>query len=270
MAGGRGRGRGQFTFNIEAIGFSRGEVLPDTGCQPLPLFPPTEFKPVPLNTGEDVNYILALKQELRGASKKLPYYIESAIAKKDWRRLPRELKPRVKKLKKPKILHGMDDILDPAEADLMVLLAVQAIGGSSADRGSRRRPLCRAPPLTLRTSHPSGQGGMQSRRLVKAQDVQVSLVFQTNDGQIVRQETLPQQDDGAAPVPCPCGLGTTWRRKIPTPGGCQGHRSSELLRLRIIPGSSRDLCGISQATAHKCIIKVTDALFVRAVNCITI
>ncbi|XP_072372362.1 DNA-directed RNA polymerase III subunit RPC7 isoform X5 [Scyliorhinus torazame] len=102
MAGGRGRGRGQFTFNIEAIGFSRGEVLPDTGCQPLPLFPPTEFKPVPLNTGEDVNYILALKQELRGASKKLPYYIESAIAKKDWRRLPRELKPRVKKLKKPK------------------------------------------------------------------------------------------------------------------------------------------------------------------------
>ncbi|XP_038661218.1 DNA-directed RNA polymerase III subunit RPC7 isoform X2 [Scyliorhinus canicula] len=102
MAGGRGRGRGQFNFNIEAIGFSRGEVLPETGCQPLPLFPPTEFKPVPLNTGEDVNYILALKQELRGASKKLPYYIESVIVKKDWRRLPRELKPRVKKLKKPK------------------------------------------------------------------------------------------------------------------------------------------------------------------------
>ncbi|XP_078071545.1 DNA-directed RNA polymerase III subunit RPC7 [Mustelus asterias] len=122
MSGGRGRGRGQFTFNIEAIGFSRGEVLPETRCQPLPLFPPTEFKPVPLNTGEDVNYLLALKQELRGASKKLPYYIESAIAKKDveryahkyqekdcskdwtpdWRRLPRELKPRIKKFKKPK------------------------------------------------------------------------------------------------------------------------------------------------------------------------
>uniref|UniRef100_UPI00398F6DF3 DNA-directed RNA polymerase III subunit RPC7 n=1 Tax=Pristiophorus japonicus TaxID=55135 RepID=UPI00398F6DF3 len=117
-----GRGRGQFTFNIEAIGFSRGVALPDTGGQPLPLFPPTEFKPVPLNTGEDVNYILALKQELRGACKKLPYYIEAAIVKKDveryahkyqdkdsnkkwtpdWRRLPRELKPRIKTLKKAK------------------------------------------------------------------------------------------------------------------------------------------------------------------------
>ncbi|XP_067884938.1 DNA-directed RNA polymerase III subunit RPC7 isoform X3 [Heterodontus francisci] len=83
MSGGRGRGRGQFTFNIEAIGFSRGEALPDTGCQPLPLFPPTEFKPVPLNTGEDVSYILALKQELRGACKKLPYYIDGVIAKKE-------------------------------------------------------------------------------------------------------------------------------------------------------------------------------------------
>ncbi|XP_067884934.1 DNA-directed RNA polymerase III subunit RPC7 isoform X1 [Heterodontus francisci] len=122
MSGGRGRGRGQFTFNIEAIGFSRGEALPDTGCQPLPLFPPTEFKPVPLNTGEDVSYILALKQELRGACKKLPYYIDGVIAKKDveryahkyqekdcsndwtpdWRRLPTELKPRIKKLKKTK------------------------------------------------------------------------------------------------------------------------------------------------------------------------
>ncbi|XP_078421112.1 DNA-directed RNA polymerase III subunit RPC7 isoform X2 [Cetorhinus maximus] len=76
----------------------------------------------PFISGEDVNYILALKQELRGACKKLPYYIESAIAKRDveryahkyqekdcnedwtpdWRRLPRELKPRVKKFKKTK------------------------------------------------------------------------------------------------------------------------------------------------------------------------
>ncbi|XP_060700152.1 DNA-directed RNA polymerase III subunit RPC7 [Hemiscyllium ocellatum] len=117
---GRGRGRAQFTFNIEAIGFSRGETLPEAAYQPLPLFPPTEFKPVPLNTGEDVNYILALKQELRGACKKLPYYIDHVDTKKDveryankyqendckkdwipdWRRLPRELKPRIKRIKK--------------------------------------------------------------------------------------------------------------------------------------------------------------------------
>ncbi|XP_067838931.1 DNA-directed RNA polymerase III subunit RPC7 isoform X2 [Heptranchias perlo] len=77
----------------------------------------------PFISGEDVNYILALKQELRGACKKLPYYIEAAHVKKDveryahkyqdkdckkiwtpdWRRLPRELKPRIKILKKTKI-----------------------------------------------------------------------------------------------------------------------------------------------------------------------
>ncbi|XP_062925204.1 DNA-directed RNA polymerase III subunit RPC7 isoform X2 [Mobula hypostoma] len=77
----------------------------------------------PFISGEDVNYILALKQELRGACKKLPYYIEAAIEKKDieryaqkytekngtkkwtpdWRRLPRELKPRIKMSKKARI-----------------------------------------------------------------------------------------------------------------------------------------------------------------------
>lgn len=40
MAGsGRGRGRASFTFNIEAIGFSKGAVLPDVVCKPPPLFP---------------------------------------------------------------------------------------------------------------------------------------------------------------------------------------------------------------------------------------
>ncbi|XP_067425358.1 DNA-directed RNA polymerase III subunit RPC7 isoform X3 [Emydura macquarii macquarii] len=131
MAGsGKGRGRAAFTFNIEAIGFAKGETLPEAVFKPTPLFPPTGFKPVPLKMGEDEDYMLALKQEFRGSMKKMPYFIANkdenqAIEKyskkylqmrkesmewiPDWRRLPREMKPRkktkkaVEKTKKAKV-----------------------------------------------------------------------------------------------------------------------------------------------------------------------
>ncbi|XP_069736688.1 DNA-directed RNA polymerase III subunit RPC7 isoform X2 [Phaenicophaeus curvirostris] len=119
MAGsGRGRGRASFTFNIEAIGFAKGAILPDVVCQPPPVFPSTDNKPVPLKTGEDEDYMLALKQDLRGTMKKMPYFLaveedreaierysnkysekEHATWTPDWRRLPREMKPK-KKTKK--------------------------------------------------------------------------------------------------------------------------------------------------------------------------
>uniref|UniRef100_A0A8C3FK82 RNA polymerase III subunit GL n=1 Tax=Chrysemys picta bellii TaxID=8478 RepID=A0A8C3FK82_CHRPI len=121
--GGRGRGRSQMTFNVEAVGIGKGDSLPPSTLQPSPLFPPMEYKAVPLQTGEEVEYMLALKQELRGAMKNLPYYVKPAAPKKDverysdkyqmsgpidnaidwnpdWRRLPRELKIRVRKLRK--------------------------------------------------------------------------------------------------------------------------------------------------------------------------
>ncbi|KAM8984536.1 DNA-directed RNA polymerase III subunit RPC7 [Ara ararauna] len=114
MAGSsRGRGRSAFTFNIEAIGFAKGAALPDVMCQPPPPFPSTDNKPVPLKTGEDEDYMLALKQDLRGTMKKMPYFVAvkedheviERYSKKyqdkehptwtpDWRRLPREMKPR--------------------------------------------------------------------------------------------------------------------------------------------------------------------------------
>ncbi|XP_010013248.1 PREDICTED: DNA-directed RNA polymerase III subunit RPC7 [Nestor notabilis] len=76
MAGSsRGRGRASFTFNIEAIGFAKGAALPDVTCQPPPPFPSTDNKPVPLKTGEDEDYMLALKQDLRGTMKKMPYFL---------------------------------------------------------------------------------------------------------------------------------------------------------------------------------------------------
>ncbi|KAK1792326.1 hypothetical protein P4O66_012282, partial [Electrophorus voltai] len=42
-----------------------------------------EFKPVPLKTGEDEDYMLALKQELRGRMKGLPFNIKPHSAKRN-------------------------------------------------------------------------------------------------------------------------------------------------------------------------------------------
>ncbi|XP_009991242.1 PREDICTED: DNA-directed RNA polymerase III subunit RPC7 [Tauraco erythrolophus] len=76
MAGsGRERGRAAFTFNIETLGFARGAALPDVVSKPPPPFPSTDNKPVPLKTGEDEDYMLALKQDLRGTMKKMPYFL---------------------------------------------------------------------------------------------------------------------------------------------------------------------------------------------------
>ncbi|XP_009996138.1 PREDICTED: DNA-directed RNA polymerase III subunit RPC7 [Chaetura pelagica] len=121
MAGsGRGRGRASFTFDVEAIGFAKGAALPDVMCKPPPPFPSTDNKPVPLKTGEDEDYMLALKQDFRGTMKRMPYFLaveeereaieryskkyqdsekEHAAWTPDWRRLPREMKPK-KKTKK--------------------------------------------------------------------------------------------------------------------------------------------------------------------------
>ncbi|XP_077318530.1 DNA-directed RNA polymerase III subunit RPC7 [Lithobates pipiens] len=136
---GKGRGRGaSFTFDLQAIGFSRGEALPETQAQPLPIFPNIDYKAAPLIEGEDQDYLLALKQELRGNLKKMPYYIRQGVMKQsieryitkyemeaekklnaewvpDWRTLPKEMKaikkkPRkcVKKVKEKKPITNVD------------------------------------------------------------------------------------------------------------------------------------------------------------------
>ncbi|NXU49409.1 RPC7 polymerase, partial [Turnix velox] len=121
---GRGRGRATFTFNIESIGFAKGAALPDAVCQPPPTFPRTGNKPVPLKTGEGEDFMLALKQELRETMRRMPYFLaveeereaieryrqkywdiekEHAAWTPDWRRLPREMKPKKKTKKGPKL-----------------------------------------------------------------------------------------------------------------------------------------------------------------------
>ncbi|XP_026103356.1 DNA-directed RNA polymerase III subunit RPC7-like [Carassius auratus] len=119
---GKGRGIAAFTFNIEALGLSRGS-MPETQRGPTPLFPQIEYKPVPLKAGEDEDYMRALKQEMRGRMKDLPFNIKPHAGKgdverykekytreikrieddnwtPDWNRLPKELKPQKKIIKK--------------------------------------------------------------------------------------------------------------------------------------------------------------------------
>ncbi|XP_041856166.1 DNA-directed RNA polymerase III subunit RPC7 [Melanotaenia boesemani] len=115
---GRGRGIAAFTFNIEALGIGRGS-MPEARVGPSPLFPTTEFKPVPLKAGEDEEYMLALKQEMRGTMQRLPHNIKIKSSKTevekyterylkqsqmddeewtpDWNLFPKELKPQSKK-----------------------------------------------------------------------------------------------------------------------------------------------------------------------------
>ncbi|XP_018615002.1 DNA-directed RNA polymerase III subunit RPC7 isoform X1 [Scleropages formosus] len=125
-AKGRGRGIAAFTFNIEALGISRAS-LPEATLGPKPLFPDVEYKPVPLSSGEDEEYMLGLKQEMRCTMKRLPFNVTKPEEKAgveryremyaqangkgkrnewtpDWNRLPKELMPQKRKIKKkPKV-----------------------------------------------------------------------------------------------------------------------------------------------------------------------
>ncbi|XP_053183831.1 RNA polymerase III subunit GL b [Scomber japonicus] len=123
MAGRGGRGRRMMSFSVEAVGINRGDSLPPTTQQPTALYPVMEHKPLPLTGGEEVEYLLALKQEFRGAMKSLPFFIQPAAAHRDverysdkyhsseqtdsqmdwtpdWKRFPKELRVHVRKTPK--------------------------------------------------------------------------------------------------------------------------------------------------------------------------
>ncbi|KGL84623.1 DNA-directed RNA polymerase III subunit RPC7, partial [Tinamus guttatus] len=145
---GRGRGRAAFTFNIEAIGFAKGASLPEVACKPPPLFPSTDNKPVPLKTGEDEDYMLALKQDLRGTMKKMPYFLaveedhevieryskkyleiekQRAAWTQDWRRLPREMKPSKKTKKGTKLKKAKSSAPSDPKSNLDMLQKIEEL-----------------------------------------------------------------------------------------------------------------------------------------------
>lgn len=82
MAGrGRGRGRG-LSINIEALGLGRGEVIPSV-AQPPPLYPPLVFRPLPPAQNSDLDYMVALRQKLRFAMHRSPFYVNAPHKAKD-------------------------------------------------------------------------------------------------------------------------------------------------------------------------------------------
>nr|XP_020474379.1 DNA-directed RNA polymerase III subunit RPC7-like [Monopterus albus]XP_020474380.1 DNA-directed RNA polymerase III subunit RPC7-like [Monopterus albus]XP_020474381.1 DNA-directed RNA polymerase III subunit RPC7-like [Monopterus albus]XP_020474382.1 DNA-directed RNA polymerase III subunit RPC7-like [Monopterus albus] len=117
---GCGRRRRMMNFNVDAVSINRGDSLPPSMQQPTPLFPVMEHKPLPLAGGEEVEYLLALKQEFRGAMRSLPFFIQPAAPHRDverysdkyhsseqpdslmrwtpeWKRLPQELRVHIRK-----------------------------------------------------------------------------------------------------------------------------------------------------------------------------
>uniref|UniRef100_A0A1A8MUS2 Polymerase (RNA) III (DNA directed) polypeptide G like b n=3 Tax=Nothobranchius TaxID=28779 RepID=A0A1A8MUS2_9TELE len=115
---GRGRGHRTMSFSVDAVGIR--DSLPPTIHQPTPVFPVMEQKPLPLTGGEEAEYLLALKQDCRGAMRSLPCFIQPAVAQRnverysdkyhiseqtdrlkdwvvDWKRFPRELRVHVRK-----------------------------------------------------------------------------------------------------------------------------------------------------------------------------
>uniref|UniRef100_A0A8D3BM41 DNA-directed RNA polymerase III subunit n=1 Tax=Scophthalmus maximus TaxID=52904 RepID=A0A8D3BM41_SCOMX len=78
-----GRGGRTMSFSMDAVGINRGDSLPPSMQQPTPAFPAMEQKPLPLAGGEEAEYLLALKQEFRGAMRSRPCFIQPAAARRD-------------------------------------------------------------------------------------------------------------------------------------------------------------------------------------------
>ncbi|XP_028281749.1 DNA-directed RNA polymerase III subunit RPC7-like isoform X1 [Parambassis ranga] len=116
----RGHGRRMMGFGADSVSIARGDALPPTMQQPTPVYPAMEQKPLPLTGGEEAEYLLALKQDFRGAMRTLPGFIQPAAKKRDverysdkyhsseqtdglpdwtidWKRFPKELRVRIKK-----------------------------------------------------------------------------------------------------------------------------------------------------------------------------
>ncbi|XP_061645448.1 RNA polymerase III subunit GL b isoform X1 [Phyllopteryx taeniolatus] len=77
-----GRGRGRRGAPSCTAVVNRSETLPPSVQLPSPLFPAMEHNPLPLVCSEEAEYLLALKQEFRGAMKTRPGFIQPHTAQR--------------------------------------------------------------------------------------------------------------------------------------------------------------------------------------------
>ncbi|XP_077576467.1 DNA-directed RNA polymerase III subunit RPC7-like [Stigmatopora nigra] len=126
MSSGRGRRRGGGEPTPAAV--NRGEPFLPSVQQPGPAFPAAERTALPLACGEEAEYLLALKQEFRGAMKTLPSFTQTDAAAQrshadverysdkyhnggeqtealndwiaDWKRFPKEIRLSVRRTRK--------------------------------------------------------------------------------------------------------------------------------------------------------------------------
>ncbi|XP_051963282.1 DNA-directed RNA polymerase III subunit RPC7 isoform X2 [Xyrauchen texanus] len=105
---GKGRGIAAFSFHVEALGITRGS-MPESQKGPKPLFPQIEYKPGPLKAGEDEDYMRALKQEMRGRMKDLPFNIKPHSGKGDVERYKEKYAKEIKKIEDDDWTPGITD-----------------------------------------------------------------------------------------------------------------------------------------------------------------
>lgn len=80
--GGRGRGRGggarnAMSFNVEELGFRRGDALPAAQLAPPPLFPQVLTRPPAFECTDELEYLQALKEDFRTTMSKSPHFLKA-------------------------------------------------------------------------------------------------------------------------------------------------------------------------------------------------
>ena len=67
----------------DILGIKKGEMPSVNVCVPPPLYPLLEFKPLPLKTGDEEDYMLVVKKQLLLKARDSPFYIKPDVEKQD-------------------------------------------------------------------------------------------------------------------------------------------------------------------------------------------
>jgi len=65
------------SFNVEELGFRRGDALPVSQLAPPPLFPAVATRPAPFEETEELKYLQVLKEDFRTTMTKSPHFLKA-------------------------------------------------------------------------------------------------------------------------------------------------------------------------------------------------